>query len=195
MKMLIVGSGAAGGLIGARLIENKCEVTFLVRPARKAQLLTTGLALYSHFGKFRRPVYAITLDELRGVYDLIVIACRAQDYEATLATVAPSIGVETTVLPVIEGASHLQPDLVPNGGRHIGGMLEARIALDADGVLHQRLPVPEVAEDPRACSAHLPTYRGEGQGKWQGHGRSKPTHEDDDFRCLFLGDRRRSRCR
>ena len=92
MNILIVGSGAAGGLIGARLIEQKCDVTFLVRPERKAQLMTTGLVLYSHFGKFRRPVSAITLDELKGFYDLIIVAVRATDYESVLQSITPSIG-------------------------------------------------------------------------------------------------------
>ena len=96
--------------------------------------------LTSHFGKFRRPTFVITPDELTGVYDLIVIACRAPDYEEVLRMIAPSIGSETIVLPLIEGAAHLQGDLVPNGGRLIGGVLEARLVLDADGIPHQRLP-------------------------------------------------------
>ena len=151
MNILIVGSGAAGGLIGARLIEQKCDVTFLVRPERKAQLMTTGLVLYSHFGKFRRPVSAITLDELKGFYDLIIVAVRATDYESVLQSITPSIGSQTAVLPVIEGAGHLQVDLIQNGGRLFAGLLEARVSVDADGCLHQRLPVAELtigAADP-----------------------------------------------
>ena len=144
MRILIVGSGCAGGLIGARLIEKKCDVTFLVRLQRKSQLLTTGLVLHSHYGKFRRPVAAITPNELRGIYDLIIIACRAMDYDSVLEMLVFSIGPETMVVPVLEGANHLRRDLVPNGGRLIGGVLEARIVLDADGVLHQRMPGAEL---------------------------------------------------
>lgn len=144
MRILIAGSGATGGLIGARLIEKKCDVTFLVRPERKAQLLTTGLVLHSPYGRFRRPVSAVTPDELSGVYDLIIIACRAMDYTAVLDMLVFSIGPETVVVPVLEGADQLQHDLVPNGGRRIGGVIEARIVLDADGILHQRTPEAEL---------------------------------------------------
>jgi len=42
MKILMVGSGTAGGLFGARLLENKADVTFVVRRERKLQLITRG---------------------------------------------------------------------------------------------------------------------------------------------------------
>ena len=144
MKILIVGSGVVGGMLGARLVEKKYDVTFVVRPERKAQLLTTGLVLYSHFGKFRRPVAAITPDELLGTYDLILLTCRAQEYDVAFAMIAPSIGLDTTVLPLVEGANHLQAELFPHGGHFIGGMLEARMTINADGTLHQRLPAAEL---------------------------------------------------
>ncbi len=145
MRILIVGSGAAGGLIGARLVEKGCDVTFLVRPARRAQLLTTGLVLSSHFGRFRRPVTAVEADALGDhIFDVVIVACRTQDYSDVMTLLVGHIGPETTVMPLIEGADHLVPELVPNGGRLIGGVLQARILLDADGRLGQRLPAAEL---------------------------------------------------
>jgi hypothetical protein len=47
-------------------------------------------------------------------------------------------------VPVIEGADHLVPELIPNGGRIVAARLEARMLLDADGRLSQRLPAAEL---------------------------------------------------
>ena len=90
MKILIIGSGAVGGFIGARLIEKKCDVTFLVRAERKLRLVTRGLQLRSQFGAFRRPVHAITADEIRGAYDLVVpTAVDASNNSKILRTTGP----------------------------------------------------------------------------------------------------------
>ena len=44
MKILCLGAGAVGGFFAGRLAEAKAaDVTFLVREARKAQLLADGL--------------------------------------------------------------------------------------------------------------------------------------------------------
>ena len=48
MKVLVAGTGASGGLVGARLVENNtrngaCEVTFVVSTRRQRQLITGGL--------------------------------------------------------------------------------------------------------------------------------------------------------
>ena len=144
MRFLVIGSGTIGGLIGARLVEKGCDVAFLVRPARRVQLLTTGLALSSHFGRFRRPVTVVEPGALGdGVFDVVIIACRTQDYSGVLKLLVAHIGPETTVMPVLEGADHLVSELIPNGGRLVGGRLEARMSLDADGRLSQRLPAAE----------------------------------------------------
>ena len=144
MRVLIIGSGATGGFIGARLIEKKIDVTFLTRTSRKVQLVTRGLHLSSQFGRFRQPVSAITPDELSGPYDLIVVATRAHRYEASLLLAAPAIGRDTILMPMVEGARHLVYVPGEAGPRMIGAVLEGRILLDADGALIQRPPVAEL---------------------------------------------------
>ncbi len=155
MNILIIGSGVTGGLLGARLVEHGEAVTFVVRPTRKVELLTQGLRLTSHYGGFRRPVNAITIEELRGVYDLIIVACRAQDYENVLQAAALAFGETTIVLPLLEGAAQMQPELIPHGARLIGGLFEARMTIDADGILRQRTPSAELSIGALG-SAHIP---------------------------------------
>ena len=44
MRILVLGAGAVGGYFGGRLAETDRDVTFLVRPARKA-LIEARMAL------------------------------------------------------------------------------------------------------------------------------------------------------
>lgn len=144
MRVLIIGSGATGGFIGARLLEKKIDLSFLVRPERKVQLLTRGLRLRSPFGEFRRPVHAITADEIKGAYDLVVPTVRGHHYEEALLLAAPAIGPDTVLMPIVEGARHLEYPPGAEGPRVLGAVLEARTSLDADGILSQRTPAAEL---------------------------------------------------
>ncbi len=143
MKVLIAGSGTTGGLIGARLVERNVDVTFCTRPERKVQLMTAGLTLRSPYGRFRRPVYAITPDEIDLRFDVVIIACRAQNYAEAVGAVQMACAPETIIAPIVEGADHLQAELI-QAGHLIAGRLEARIDIDADGILTQRGPCAEL---------------------------------------------------
>ena len=143
-KILMIGSGAAGGFVGARLIENGGDVTFLVSPGRRAQLLTRGLILSSPYGRFRAPTHAVSASGLTGIYDRIFVATRAQNYDAALTLAAPVIAPHTLIIPLIEGVQHLDVSPYAPGLRRVGAVLEARVAIDADGVLHQRAPKAEL---------------------------------------------------
>jgi 2-dehydropantoate 2-reductase len=42
MKILVLGAGGLGGYFGGRLAQGGADVTFLVRPKRRAQLEREG---------------------------------------------------------------------------------------------------------------------------------------------------------
>jgi 2-dehydropantoate 2-reductase len=52
MRMLVVGAGSTGGYFGGRLGQAGRDVTFLVRPARAAQLAERGLEILSPHGNY-----------------------------------------------------------------------------------------------------------------------------------------------
>lgn len=141
MKILITGSGAIGGFIGARLIEGGANVSFLVSPERKMKLVTTGLHLISPYGRFKKPVHAITPDEIKSTFDLIISTVRAHKYWDTYGVASNAFSPETVLLPLVEGVDHFyEPVDAEPGQRLIGAVVEGRISLDADGILHQRPP-------------------------------------------------------
>ncbi len=144
MEVLVIGSGAVGGLIGARLIENGHQVAFLTRETRAEQLVIKGLVLSSAFGRFRRPVVALVTGEVVERVDLVIIAVRACEYESALALAGPALGPDTIILPVIEGVQHLEVPPADPALRIIGAVFEGRVSLDADGILSQRPPAAEL---------------------------------------------------
>jgi len=152
MRAAIIGAGAIGGYIGARLQQHGIATTFVARGATLAALRERGLALESPLGDVVLDRVAVTDDPRSlGAVDLVVLAVKAWDVEAALAAVAPPSVVLTTQngvespLAIAERVGKERtivglfrtPTLVIEPGRlrHIGGnaiqigMLGPRIAL------------------------------------------------------------------
>lgn len=108
MRVLVVGAGATGGYFGARLAEIGRDVTFLVRPARAQRLAETGLKVLSPVGDAQiTSPRTVTADTIPGPFDLVLLSCKAYDLDTALRDVAPAVGPQTTVLPILNGLSHL----------------------------------------------------------------------------------------
>ncbi len=46
-------------------------------------------------------------EELRGGYDLILLSCKAYDLESAMDSMAPAVGAQTLILPLLNGMRHL----------------------------------------------------------------------------------------
>nr|USU30686.1 2-dehydropantoate 2-reductase [Methylobacterium sp. OTU13CASTA1] len=141
MRVLVVGAGATGGYFGARLAAIGRDVTFLVRPARAEKLAARGLSLKSPHGDLTlsspKTVTAAQLASA-GAFDLVFLSCKAYDLNAALVDVAPGIGPETAILPVLNGMRHLDALEARFGSeRVLGGTCAIAATLGADGTVHQ----------------------------------------------------------
>lgn len=129
LNVLILGAGGIGGYFGGQLIQAGAEVTFLVRPGRKAQLEAQGLVIQSRFGDARLAVKARLASELDATYDLVILACKAYDLEAAMAEA-------TGVLPLLNGVSHLTVLNQRFGqDRVLGGTAKIAVTLTPEGVV------------------------------------------------------------
>ena len=136
MRILCLGAGALGGYFGGRLIEAGADVTFLVRPARQQNLRDNGLRIESAFGDFSTPVKTLTSVEGCAPFDVILLSCKAYDLDSAMTAIAPAVGQETLILPVVNGLSHMDRLNARFGQQQVLGCV-AKIAatLTADGVV------------------------------------------------------------
>ena len=139
MRILVVGAGAVGGYFGGRLLEADCNVTFLVRPKRAAQLAENGLVIKSRFGNVTlKAPPTVQASELHRDFDLIVLSCKAYDLDAAIDSFAPAIGPGTAILPLLNGMRHLDfLDERFGAARVLGGQCLISAKLDDRGsILH-----------------------------------------------------------
>jgi 2-dehydropantoate 2-reductase len=136
MRVLVLGAGAVGGYFGARLIEAGTKVTFLVRQRRAGQIARSGIVVESHFGNFSvRPNY--TTEATGSDWDLVIVACKAYDLASAIAAIAPAVGPETVVLPLLNGIAHIDEfDERFGSVRTVAGVAYIAATLTPDGVIH-----------------------------------------------------------
>lgn len=137
MRTLIVGAGATGGFFGGRLAQIGRDVTFLVRPARAEKLRRDGLEIISPHGDATIQAKLITADELRAKpqpFDLIILAVKAYALEQAIDDLAPAVGPETAILPLLNGMRQLDMLDQRFGAEHvIGGTCRINSDVDVDG--------------------------------------------------------------
>jgi 2-dehydropantoate 2-reductase len=138
MRLLMLGAGAVGGYFGARLIEAGANVTFLVRPARRRALETSGLLVKSGFGDAHLAPQLLSFGESAGPFDLALLSCKAYDLDDAIATLAPFVTENTLVIPLLNGVAHLEPLRRAFGeARLMGGYAGIGATLGENGeVLH-----------------------------------------------------------
>lgn len=135
MRILVVGAGATGGYFGGRLLQHGRDVTFLVREKRAAQLAQRGLSIHSVTGDACMPApLTVLAGALHEPYDLILLSCKAYGLEQAMIDIAPAVGPQTAILPLLNGMRQL--DLLDErfGAKHVlGGQCVIAATLDEHG--------------------------------------------------------------
>ncbi len=135
MRMLVLGAGAIGGYFGGRLLEAGQDVTFLVRARRASELESWGLEIRSPNGDVSIPHPPTVLaEDLRDGFDLILLSCKAYDLESAMDSMAPAMGAQTLILPLLNGMRHLDLLDARFGSEHVlGGLCMISTTLEAGG--------------------------------------------------------------
>jgi 2-dehydropantoate 2-reductase len=105
MKIAIIGAGAIGGYVGAKLALAGEQVTFLVRGANLEAIRRKGMTLQTHDGNIHvaRNVAATDDYAAAGVHDVVILAMKAHQVEAVLPQLHHLIGDETVIVPMQNG--------------------------------------------------------------------------------------------
>ncbi len=135
MRFLVVGAGAIGGYFGGRLLEAGRDVTFLVRAGRAERLAATGLEITSPAGNVTLPPPPTVLAaDLRTPFDVVILSCKAYDLDGAIESVAPAVGPNTAIVPLLNGMRHLDVlDARFGADRVLGGSCFISTKLDDAG--------------------------------------------------------------
>ena len=134
MRILVLGAGGVGGYFGGRLAEAGGDVTFLVRERRAAELAADGLVIKSPCGDATLRVQTVRAGEALAPYDIVLLCCKAYDLESAMDGIAPAMGTESAVLPVLNGLSHLDRlDQRFGAARVLGGLAQIAATIGTGG--------------------------------------------------------------
>ncbi len=150
MRIAVVGVGAVGGLIAARLALAGHEVCALARGPTLAALRERGLCLQMAGQTSVVPLRASDSAQALGEQALVVIAVKATALAAVAPTLQPLLGLRTVVLPAMNGVPWWFLQTPPSAQRL--SPAEQRIqSIDPDGAIGASLPLAQVL----GCVVHL----------------------------------------
>jgi 2-dehydropantoate 2-reductase len=142
VRICVVGAGAIGGFLGARL----AAATALARGATLASLQRHGWRVVSGDSQLTAPVRASADPAELGTQDLVIIAVKAQAMPSVAAVIGPLLGPDTVVLPAMNGVPWWFFDGF--GGPCAGGHLDS---VDPGGRIASAIPTRHVL----GCVVHL----------------------------------------
>lgn len=136
MRILVLGAGATGGYFGGRLLQAGRDVSFLLRPRRAAQVREEGLTIRSPKGNVHVKPKVVTLGKVSAPYDIIFLSCKAYDLSGALDAIAPAVGENTGIVPLLNGMQHIEILDQRFGAKHVlGGLCSIAATLAADGAI------------------------------------------------------------
>jgi 2-dehydropantoate 2-reductase len=138
-RVCVVGAGAVGGLIAARLALSGVHVSVVARGAHLERIRAHGIELVAGETPAVAAVRAESDPAALGAQDVLVIGLKAHQLLESAATLAPLVGHETVIVPALNGV----PWWFLHGfGAKLAGTRLA--AVDPDGAIARALPPKNV---------------------------------------------------
>lgn len=139
MRVAVVGAGAVGGYVAARLARAGEDVAVVARGAHLAAIRRDGLRIQSPaLGDFSARVTASDDPARLGHADLVVYAVKTYDNDTAAPLIRPLLGPETAVLTVQNGVDSTdQLAAVVGQARVLGGVTYVATSVVAPGVIAQ----------------------------------------------------------
>ncbi len=170
MKVCIVGAGAIGGFIGARLAAaGRAQISAVARGATLQSLQRHGWRLNTAAGLVQAPAQAAAHAADLGPQDLVVIAVKGPALAQVAQGLAPLFGPDTMVMPAMNGVpwwfcqdvpeiGHEPLQSVDPGGRIasaiafgrvLGCVVHASTATTEPGLVQHRMGQGLIVGEPR----------------------------------------------
>jgi 2-dehydropantoate 2-reductase len=141
MKIAVIGAGAIGGLVGAKLALAGEDVTFIVRGANLAAIKANGFKLVSAEGgeQVARNVKATDSYDEAGPQDIVILAMKAHQVEAVANDVPRLFGPDTLVVTMQNGIPYWY--FHQHGGALAGTPVRS---VDPTGAVGAKIPAQRV---------------------------------------------------
>jgi 2-dehydropantoate 2-reductase len=139
-RFLLVGAGAVGGFVAARLAGAGHHVTVLALPRSAARLREGGLRIASQDGTSVLRPAVVTADQLTSGYDAIVLAVKSDDLDGAMADIGPAVKPPTVIVPFLNGMAHVEALTGRFGSAVLGGALRIATQLEDDGTIRVLTP-------------------------------------------------------
>ncbi len=142
MRFAIFGTGGVGGYFGGRLAQAGQDVTFIARGAHLAAIQESGLRVESISGDFHiQPAKATDSPQAVGAMDAVLLATKGFHLDSAIEQMAPLIGADTTILPLLNGMEHMDVLHERFGSHLIGGFCRLSVFIAAPGhIKHVGVP-------------------------------------------------------
>ena len=141
MKYAVVGAGAIGGYLGARLALAGEDVTFIARNQNLAAINSQGMRLMLPDGSMQeaRSVRAVQDPALAGAQDVVLLTTKAHQVRDLLPGLRALFGPQTMVVTMINGIPwwYFQKLASPYQGRSLA-------SVDPDGRLAEGIEVERI---------------------------------------------------
>jgi 2-dehydropantoate 2-reductase len=142
MNICVVGAGAIGGWIAARLALAGNDVSVIARGETLQAIDTEGLRITDGGDTRCVAVAAATDPSILGVHDLVVLALKAPALPETAPSLEPLIGPQTQIVPMLNGVPWWFTD-------------EPLWSVDPELAIADALPIDQVA----GCVVHASCFR------------------------------------
>ncbi|WP_038496110.1 2-dehydropantoate 2-reductase [Collimonas arenae] len=141
MKIAIVGAGAIGGYVGAKLSLAGEDVTFMVRGANLEAIRRNGMKLIMEDGSEHVAGQVNASDDYRqaGRQDLVILALKAHQLEAVSHELHHLLGPETAIVTMQNGIPYWY--FYKTGGTLEGSRLSM---VDPSGAIGEKIPPSRV---------------------------------------------------
>ena len=141
MKIAIIGAGAIGGLVGAKLALAGQDVTFVVRGANLDAIGKNGIKLISHDGiaQVASNVKASNDYAAIGSQDMVILAMKAHQVESIAGDLPKLLGPDTVVVTMQNGVPFWYFQ------KHGGALDGSRVSsVDPTGALLKNIPAAHI---------------------------------------------------
>jgi 2-dehydropantoate 2-reductase len=141
MKVAIIGAGAIGGYVGAKLALAGEDVTFIVRGANLEAIRKNGIKLIANDGteQVATEVGATNDYAQAGPQDVVILAMKAHQVEAVVDEVPKLFGPETAVVTMQNGVPYWYFH------EHGGALKGSRVnSVDPSGRILEKIPAERV---------------------------------------------------